>query len=447
MAFPTKAKYVIIGAGIHGLSTAWHLAEKIKKNGNGTNNDIVVIDKGGIASGASGIACGVVRNNYFQPAMRELMAHSVKIWETDPKKFSYHPVGYMQISPESMRKDVTTIYEQQKTIDYESTFIEGEKDSAEYMKNMFDDWQAKGITSVLHEKRGGYANNSAAIYGIADKAEALGVKIITGTEVTGFKRGSNSKAVTGVETSKGTIDCEQVVVGAGPWVKTFWDKLELPNKISIKDEKGKLRENLPTWKYWFLTEGVLGVDPNFQKTNDGKMPPVIHVDSDTPLYSDVDKSLITDKMWGIYYKPDFNFNGVQGGAAPYELNKPADEVKVDPYGIDSPEYQTTDEFAHMWCSALAHCQKRFEGKINVYHKGPSGGLGCFTPDSFPVFDRFCENVYFIADSNHGYKMIGVGELVADEMLGKERDLLKPFRFNRYEKGELHPTSSSPFPWS
>ncbi len=447
MTFPTKAKYVIIGAGIHGLSTAWHLAEKIKKNGNGSNNDIVVIDKGGISSGASGIACGVVRNNYYQPAMRELMAHSVKIWESDPKKFSYHPVGYMQISPESMRKDVTTIYEQQKAIGYESTFVEGEKDSTEYMKNMFDDWQAQGITSVLHEKKGGYANNSAAIYGMADKAEALGVNIITGTEVTGFKRGSNSKAVTGVETTKGTIDCEQVVVGAGPWVKTFWDKLELPNKISITDEKGKRHENFPMWKYWFLTEGVLGVDPNFQKTNDGKMPPVIHVDSDAPLYSDVDKSLITDKMWGIYYKPDFNFNGLQGGTAPYKINKAAEDVKVDPYGIDSPEYQTTDEFAHMWCSALAHCQKRFEGKIKVYQKGPSGGLGCFTPDSFPIFDRFCENVYFIADSNHGYKMIGVGELVADEMLGTERDLLKPFRFNRYEKGELHPSSSSPFPWS
>ena len=447
MTFPTKAKYVIIGAGIHGLSTAWHLAEKIKKNGNGSNNDILVIDKGGISSGASGIACGVVRNNYYQPAMRELMAHSVKIWESDPKKFSYHPVGYMQISPESMRKDVTTIYEQQKAIGYESTFVEGEKDSTEYMKNMFDDWQAQGITSVLHEKKGGYANNSAAIYGMADKAEALGVNIITGTEVTGFKRGSNSKAVTGVETTKGTIDCEQVVVGAGPWVKTFWDKLELPNKISITDEKGKMHENFPMWKYWFLTEGVLGVDPNFQKTNDGKMPPVIHVDSDAPLYSDVDKSLITDKMWGIYYKPDFNFNGLQGGTAPYKINKAAEDVKVDPYGIDSPEFQTTDEFAHMWCSALAHCQKRFEGKIKVYQKGPSGGLGCFTPDSFPIFDRFCENVYFIADSNHGYKMIGVGELVADEMLGTERDLLKPFRFNRYEKGELHPSSSSPFPWS
>jgi len=66
MAFPKKARFVVIGAGIHGLSTAWHLAEKLKKrNGNGINNDIVVIDKGGIASGASGIACGVVRNIIF----------------------------------------------------------------------------------------------------------------------------------------------------------------------------------------------------------------------------------------------------------------------------------------------------------------------------------------------------------------------------------------------
>ena len=88
MAFPRKARFVVIGAGIHGLSTAWHLSEKLKKkNGNGTNNDIVVIDKGGIASGASGVACGVVRNNYFQPAMRELMMHSVKIRESDPKNF------------------------------------------------------------------------------------------------------------------------------------------------------------------------------------------------------------------------------------------------------------------------------------------------------------------------------------------------------------------------
>ena len=41
------------------------------------------------------------------------------------------------------------------------------------------------------------------------------------------------------------------------------------------------------------------------------------------------------------------------------------------------------------------------------HSEPSGGLGCFTPDNFPVFDHFRENVDVIADSNHGYKMLGV----------------------------------------
>jgi methylglutamate dehydrogenase subunit A len=101
----------------------------------------------------------------------------------------------------------------------------------------------------------------------------------------------------------------------------------------------------------------------------------------------------------------------------------------------------------MWCSALAFCQKRFEGKMPLYKKEPSGGIGCFTADSFPVFDRFRDNVFIIADSNHGYKMLGVGQLVAGEVLGTKNRLLEPFRFSRFAQGKLHPVSNSPFPWS
>ena len=447
MALPSHSKYVVIGAGIHGLSTAWHLAAALEAKGLGGGKDVLVLDKTAIAAGASGIACGVVRNNYYQPAMRELMAHSVSVWESDPKAFSYHPVGYMQISPEGMHADVASIYEQQKAIGYESVFIEGEQDSMEYMKGLFSDWQAKGITSVLHEKKGGYANNTAAIYGLAKKAEDLGVRIMTGVEVTGFEHGHNSDAVTAVVTDKGKVECEQVVVGVGPWVRHLWDMLELPKTVDIKGPQGQMLKDVPMWRYWCLEEGVLGVDPDFQKTNDGKMPPVIHVDTDAPLYSDVDGSLITEEMWGIYYKPDFHFNGVQGGAMPYKVETPTDQVAVDPYGVDSPDFIVGDHFAHMWCSALAFCQKRFEGQIGKFKKEPSGGLGCFTPDSFPVFDTFRQNVHVIADSNHGYKMIGVGQLVAGEVLNGESELLKPFRFSRYAEGKLHPTSQSPFPWS
>ena len=447
MAIPTKVKYLIVGAGIHGLSTAYHLALQLKAQGKGDGRDILIVDKGGIAAGASGIACGVVRNNYFQPAMRELMAHSVAVWETDPEGYSYHSVGYLQISPESMHADVATIAQQQKDIGYESTFIEGEKESSDYMKSLFHDWQAKGITSVLHEKRGGYANNTRAMYALATKAENEGVRIITGCTVTGFKSDSASGAIKAVETDKGEIGCDQVIIGAGPWVKTIWDMLELPKTVSIKGKDGNMHHDIPMWIYWSLQEGTLGVDPDLQKTNDGRFPPVIHVDSNEPLYSDSDGSLITDKMWGIYYKPDFHFGGIQGGAAPYAIKTDPDDVAVDPYGVDSPDFIVGEDFAHMWTSALAHCQKRFEGQFEYYKNEHSGGIGSFTPDSFPVFDVFRENCYLIADSNHGYKMLGVGKLVAEEICGMKSSLLEPFRFSRYEQGKLHPVSSSPFPWS
>ena len=447
MALPHSVKYLIIGAGIHGLSTAWHLAAKLEAQGKGGGKDILVIDKTAIAAGASGIACGVVRNNYFQPAMRELMAQCVEVWESDPEAFNYHPVGYMQISPEVMRADVAQIYEQQQAIGYDSTFVEGEAESMTYMKGIFDDWQAKGITSVLHEKRGGYANNTASIYGLATKAEALGVRILTGTKVVGFETGHNSEAITAVLTERGRVACEQVVVGVGPWVKEVWDMLDLPRTVTVKGSDGREHPDVPMWRYWALEEGTLGVDPNLQVTNDGKMPPVIHVDTDAPLHSDEDGSLITDEMWGIYYKPDFNFGGIQGGAAPYKVERPAEQVEVDPYGPSSPEFVVDENFAHMWSSALAFCQKRFEGKAGKFKKEPSGGLGCFTPDSFPVFDRFRQNVYVIADSNHGYKMIGVGKLMADDLLGEKSALLAPFDFARYGEGRLHPVSNSPFPWS
>ena len=70
MATPQSTKYAVIGAGIHGLSTAFHLAQMLKASGRGSGEDIFVVDKTDVAAGASGIACGVVRNNYFQPAMR-----------------------------------------------------------------------------------------------------------------------------------------------------------------------------------------------------------------------------------------------------------------------------------------------------------------------------------------------------------------------------------------
>jgi glycine/D-amino acid oxidase-like deaminating enzyme len=428
---------------MHGLSTAWHLARELRARGRGSGEDILILDKRGIGSGASGIACGVIRNNYYQPAMRELMAHSVSVWESDPEALAYHPVGYMQIAPEAMHEDVAKIFTEQQAIGYPSALIEGERDCRDYMLDMFSDWQAPGITAILHEHKGGYANNVRSLRGLAAKAGAEGVRVAAGVRVTGLR--SSGGAVTAVQTDQGEVQCDELIIAAGPWIRDLWEMLDLPAEVPVTRPDGS--QPKPMWTYWALQEGTLAVDPSEFTDNRGGFPPVLHVDSSALLHDDADGGLVTDQMWGIYYKPDFYFGGVQGGTSPQVIRKPAGQVAVDPYGPESPEYTVRDDFIRMWTSALAHCHKRFEGKRGLYRREPTGGIGAFTPDSFPVFDVFHKNAYVIADSNHGYKMIGVGALVAKELLGEQQALLAPFRFGRYAAGNTHPTSNSPFPWS
>jgi glycine/D-amino acid oxidase-like deaminating enzyme len=442
---PAHAPYVVIGAGMHGLSTAWHLARELEARGLGSGRDIVILDKTGVGAGASGIACGTIRNNYFQPAMRELMAHNVSVWESDPDAFSYHPVGFLQTAPEAMHADVVQIYQEQKAIGYDSVLVEGKDACREYMLGMFPDWQEPCATTVLHEKQGGYANNKRSLAGLQANALAAGVRIQPGTVVTGLMIAGD--AVTAVETSSGTIACDHVIIAPGPWVRDFWAMLGMPDRIDVTDATGTVHPDRPMWTYWALQEGTLEVDPGAFTTSSGGFPPVVHVDSDAPLYDDIDGELITDQMWGIYFKPDFDFGGVQGGAAPNIVDRPASEVAVDPYGPASPEFVVGEDFTRMWTSGLAHSLERFSNQRHLYRREPSGGIGAFTPDSFPVFDTFRQNAYVIADSNHGYKMIGVGALVARELLGEKQALLEPFRFSRYGTGKLHPVSNSPFPWS
>ena len=60
------------------MSTAWHLATQLQAKHRGGGKDIVVLEKRDPGSGASGIACGVVRNFYFSPAMSELVRRQLE---------------------------------------------------------------------------------------------------------------------------------------------------------------------------------------------------------------------------------------------------------------------------------------------------------------------------------------------------------------------------------
>jgi methylglutamate dehydrogenase subunit A len=425
---PPSVPVLIVGAGVHGLSTAWHLAQKGRR--------ALAVDKAGVAAGASGIACGVVRNNYFQPAMSELMAACVEIWESDPEAFHYHGSGYIALGPAAQEADLVEVRERHERIGYDSELITGEAAVAAHMRALYPDWRAEGLTVCLHEHRGGFAFNRESMLGLADKARAAGAEIAEGVEVTGFDR-DGSGAVTRVRTTAGDVAVEQVVIAVGPWVPQLWAMLDLPDRLDVHQPNGGVARDQPMWTYWYLQEGEVEYDPAKFVTADGSPSPVLHVDSDAPLRAD-DGTPITSDPWGVYFKPDRQ--SVQGGAEPLTVGP---EFTVDPYPTGTVE----PGFPDLWCAALSHCLGRFEGARERYRQVRSGGAGAFTADNFPVFDYMAPNVYVAADSNHGYKMIAVGKEIAEVLCGGHSSLLYPFRYERFATGDLHPVSHSPYPWS
>ncbi len=404
----------------------------------GSGADVVVLDKAHPGAGASGIACGVVRNNYFQPAMSELMQACVEVWESDPVAYAYNPVGYIALGASVQEADLSETATRQERIGYRSELILGEAEVDAHMKGLFPDWRAQGVTVCLHEHQGGFAFNLDSVEGLHAKCREVGVSVLSGVEVTGFEEAVDGSIST-VETSEGRIEVgEQVVIAPGPWAKSFWAMLGMPDTIDVRTPSGDVVPDRPMWTYWNLQEGEVGIDPLLFATADGGPPPVIHLDTDAPLLTD-DGRLLSDELWGIYFKRDRH--SVQGGASPLVVE---DDVVLDPYP------QTTDidpEFPDVFCAGLSHAMSRFEGCRPLYKQARSGGVGAFTVDNFPVFDYLRPNLYAILDSNHGYKMIGVGKEVASVLLGEHSRLLYPFRFERFETGDLHPVSSSPYPWS
>jgi glycine/D-amino acid oxidase-like deaminating enzyme len=425
---PSSVPVLVIGAGVHGLSTAWHLAQQ--------GTQVLVVDKGDVAAGASGIACGVVRNNYFQPAMSELMAACVEVWESDPKAFQYHGTGYIALGPAAQESDLIEVRQRQQRIGYPSELYVGEREVERHMRSLYGDWRAPGLSVCLHEYAGGYAFNRESMLGLADKARRAGAQIVPGVEVTAFEL-DGSGAVRTVHTSHGDVRVEQVVVAVGPWIASLWRMLGLPDRLDVRQPDGSVQTDLPMWTYWYLQEGEVEVDPASFVTSDGRSSPVLHVDSDQPLADDEGR-LITTEPWGVYFKPDRA--SIQGGAQPLRVGE---SFEVDPY----PSGTVEPGFPDMWSAALSHCLGRFEGARTRFRQARSGGVGAFTVDNFPVFDYMRPNAFVAADSNHGYKMIAVGREIARVLGGEHSSLLHPFRYERFESGDLHPVSHSPYPWS
>ncbi len=439
---PESAKYVIVGAGVHGLSTAWHLAMELKARGRGSGKDIVVLDKSGPGAGASGIACGCVRNLYMTEPLHALLRHSVDVWMYDPVAFGYQQVGYVSVGESNQIPDYEKIHASQNSVSYHSDLYVG-KDAHRFLKGIWPDFNLENVDVALIEKVSGYAGTRQAIAGLAQKCLDNQVRIISGVEVQDYN--VQTGQVRSVVTNKGEIKCDLVIWGLGAWTPLHWEKLGMPASIDCRYLDGAVVQSKDMWTYWRLLEGEVYYDQPYL-TPDGKNPPLVHVEKmTTPVYDETTGKKLKDYTY-VYFKNGnerMDRPGIQGGTTPVKLGPKA---TVDPYGHANDEYQAEPDFADYLCAAMAQTMDRFKGCRPNFRERRNGGIGAFTPDNIPIFDWVLPNVFMIADSNHGFKMLGAGKLVAKCLMGEDVAELKPFAFRRFAEGWTYGSTNSHSPW-
>jgi sarcosine oxidase subunit beta len=210
-----RSKYaaIIVGAGGHGLATAYYLAR------NHGITDVAVLDKGWLGGGNTARNTTIIRSNYLAEASAAIYEHSLKLWEGLTEELNFN----LMFSQRGVMNLAHTLHD----------IREGRRRVEANRRNGVDaEWlspdEAKAFCPILDvaptarypvlgatlQRRGGVARHDAVAWGYARAADTRGVDIIQNCEVTGFR--IEGGRVRGVETTRGSIEAEKIgVVAAG----------------------------------------------------------------------------------------------------------------------------------------------------------------------------------------------------------------------------------------
>ena len=199
-------KIIIVGAGGHGLATAYYLGK------NFGIKDVAVIEKGWLGGGNTGRNTTIIRSNYLQEESAAVYEKSRLLYETLSQELNYNvmfsPRGVMMLcQTEHELRAMKRTCHANRIYGVDTVMI-----SPARMKEMIPIINIKGprypILGGLWQPRGGTARHDAVAWGYARAISSWGVDIIENCEVVGIKKNKNK--ISSVQTTKGDISCEKM---------------------------------------------------------------------------------------------------------------------------------------------------------------------------------------------------------------------------------------------
>jgi heterotetrameric sarcosine oxidase gamma subunit len=369
MALPTHARIVIVGGGIAGCSTAYHLAKL-------GLTDVLLIEQGKLTSGTTWHAAGLVGQMRPNRSMTRMSKYGIELYATLEAETGlatgWKPCGSVNVAKTRERMRVL----RKQAALARSFGVEVEVISPQQCGELFPLLRTDDLQGGLWIPGDGKANPADLTMSLAKGARQRGVKVVEDLEVTGVLQ--QNGRVTGVQTAQGTVRCEIVVNCAGQWARQF----------------GRLAGvNVPLYSaehFYIVTDRIDGVHP---------MLPVMR-----------------DPDGYIYYKEEVG-GLVMGGFEPE-----AKPWKVDPI---PPDFQFQllgedwDQFEILMTNAIHRTPCLETAQVKMLLNGPES----FTPDGNFILGEAPElRNFFVAAGFNSAGIAnsgGAGQLIAEWITGGE----------------------------
>ena len=206
---PSRARVVIVGGGVIGCSTAYHLTKL-------GVTDVVVLEKHQLTAGTTWHAAGLITSmGYHTETSLWMSRYSrdlyARLEEETGHSTGFRPVGHLHIACDQPHLE-SIIRERDFQIGYG---VPNELISAAEVATLWPLMKTADVLGASYVPDEGRADPVGVATSLAKGAKQGGASIVEGVTVTGFV--TSGRRVTGVVTDQGEIECEHVVIAAGLW--------------------------------------------------------------------------------------------------------------------------------------------------------------------------------------------------------------------------------------